>query len=156
MSILLERLQKKLQGDILSIRQDKQCLTWRLAKKAPFPKSGRAVLSVHQSSTFAPLQELADFFLRNYKDTCGKESTLFNLELLEIFSSYFKHFLKNFFSIDESYYCVTIFWEKILLIAPLMRNGQKRWFWKFFTSQSLHIICHKVWSIMLRNFSNKF
>lgn len=95
MSILLERLQKKLQGDILSIRQDKQYLTWRLAKKAPFPKSGRAVLSVHRSSTFAPLQELADFFLRNYKDTCGKESTLFNLELLEIFSSYFKHFLKK-------------------------------------------------------------
>ena len=49
------------------------------------------------------------------------------LEIIkELFSPYYKHCL-NFFSIDDSYYYLTEFYQKNFLMATLRRNVPKLW-----------------------------
>ena len=57
----------------------------------------------------------------------------------ELFSSfYYKYFLKDSFSIDGSYYCLTRIHRKIFLVASLIRYGSKCWFWDFFQAISVY------------------
>ena len=73
----------------------------------------------------------------------------------ELFSPYNNHSL-IFSSMDDSYYYLTEFYQKCFLMAFLIRNGPKRWYWVFAISHFPDIIFHKIRSFMIQAFLTNF
>ena len=93
------------------------------------------------------ISEILQFLVFEIDKTASKnwnEEKTKNLNRLKEFSSYYTFFFKNFWWIDESFYSRTRICRKIIVITSLMRNDQKVWFWAFFSSQFLDVICRKV------------